>query len=278
MNRNHVFSKYTRRTRKLQRNLKFAHLGAQTKTISELYFSKRMNMFQSIMLESQAIRKNKNSEMTTSEQLLILRTEINRTRKIQEQDEQLSESDSSDNMESIEEDTIGSNDTEDESSYKSIKIWTDGACSNNGQPFAKAGYGVYFAGSESDERNISERLPGDKQTNQRAELMASISALEKVIATERSSQNLAVIIYSDSKYVIDGITIWAHNWNKSDWNVPKVNLDLWKWLYRLTYHKRKNLRIDWVHVRGHIGIYGNERADELARAGVNRPLSRENKE
>jgi ribonuclease HI len=229
------------------------------------------------MQASKSKQKNKNSEriMTSSEQILILRKEINRTRKIQEEEEdEISDSESND-IEVIEElDTFdyGSNDMENDSSYKTIKIWIDGACSNNGQPNAKAGYGVYFAGSVSDERNVSERLLGEKQTNQRAELMASISALEKVIATEKSSQNLAVKIYSDSKYVVDGITIWSHNWNKSAWNVAKLNLDLWKWLYRLTYDKeRKNLRIDWVHVKGHMGIYGNEMADGLARAGANLP-------
>lgn len=273
MNRNHVFNKYIRRSGKLQRCLKFAHLGVETKSISELYLYKRMNMFQSILQASKTKnKKKKNSEnrLSSSEQILLLRQEVNRTRKIQDDDDDDVNDDDVNNVNQIGEEVIEDSDS---SSYKTIKIWVDGACSNNGRPNAKAGYGVYFAGGGSDNENISERLLGEKQTNQRAELMACISALERVTSTEKPTQNIAVKIYSDSKYVIDGITLWIHKWVKLNWKDTIANLDLWKWLYDLVYNKRPNLRIDWIHVRGHQGIHGNEQADSLARAGACLPDS-----
>jgi ribonuclease HI len=216
------------------------------------------------------LKKNENS--VAIEKYLIIRKEVKRTRRIQSEDEEET-TDSGptdiiyDGIEKLEQ-----TEAEVQEGYKTIKIWIDGACSNNGSPNAKAGYGVYFAGSESDERNVSERLLGEKQTNQRAELMASICAIEKVLSTENPSQNLAVKIFSDSKYVIDGITVWVHSWKQTSW-INKMNLDLWKWLYRLVHgEKRENLMIDWIHVKGHQGIHGNEMADSLARAGACLPL------
>jgi len=279
MNRNYVFCKYHRRARKLHKSLHFAHFVAHTKSISELYLCKRM-IIQSILLTSK-------SKDTNSERIISARSERNKDKEILSKEldgEDYFEEEMIDRKEKKEITSrrmdkrrkknleIGTTRKEKIQSIddKSIKVWVDGACSNNGLPHAQAGYGVYFEG-ESDERNISERLIGDKQTNQRAELMACISAIEKVIATEISIQDVSLKIYSDSKYVIDGITIWAHNWKKLDWNVDKFNLDLWKWLYRLVYEGANNLKIDWIKVKGHAGIHGNEWADCLARAGANLP-------
>ena len=76
-----------------------------------------------------------------------------------------------------------------------------------------------------------------------------------------------VIIYTDSKYVIDGITKWIFGWLKNNWTTaskkPVANCLLWKELFALS----KNQRIEWVWVKGHSGLLGNEKADSLAVKG-----------
>ena len=137
----------------------------------------------------------------------------------------------------------------------SIIVYTDGACSNNGQRGAKAGIGVYF--SDDDPRNLSEQLPGEKQTNQRAELYAAIRALE--VSDPKSSLE----IRTDSSYLVKGMTEWLPKWLSL--RVSKVsNLDLFQRLSELSQGRQ----IRWVKVKGHSGEQGNEAADRLAVAGI----------
>ncbi|CAG8827371.1 7270_t:CDS:1, partial [Gigaspora margarita] len=128
-----------------------------------------------------------------------------------------------------------------------LKVWTDGYCKDNGKKNALASIGVFF--EDDDPRNLSERLPGDYQTNNRAELYAAICALEKV----DNEQDL--IVFTDSTYVINCCNV----------RNPKKNFDLVNRLNDLL-KERKGKSI-FKHVRGHSGVYENEQADRLAYLG-----------
>lgn len=137
-----------------------------------------------------------------------------------------------------------------------VEIFTDGACSGNPGP---GGWGAIlrYKGNEK------EIFGGEADsTNNRMEMMAAISALE---ALTRPSK---VDLTTDSSYVKDGITKWIHGWKKRGWKTadkkPVKNVDLWQRLEQaLERHD-----VEWHWVKGHIGHVENERADELARQGV----------
>ncbi len=94
--------------------------------------------------------------------------------------------------------------------------------------------------------------------------MAAIQALESL------NRQIPVTFYTDSKYVLDGITKWIKGWKKNGWRTaakkPVKNDDLWRRLDEaLAGHE-----VDWQWVKGHAGNEGNERADDLANKGVDR--------
>ena len=101
-------------------------------------------------------------------------------------------------------------------------------------------------------------------TNNRMEMMAAIKALEAI----KSSYSGDVTLWTDSTYVMKGITEWIHGWKKRGWKKsdkkPVVNMDLWKRLDKLNAERD----VTWKWVKGHAGVEGNERADVLARAGM----------
>jgi len=132
---------------------------------------------------------------------------------------------------------------------KMIEIFTDGASSGNPGP---GGYGVILR-SGKHYKELSQGFR--KTTNNRMELLAVIKGLE---ALKNLKQD--VIIYSDSKYVIDAIEKkWVHGWVKKGF-AGKKNKDLW--LRYLEVSKLHQIRFVWV--RGHAGHPENERCDELA--------------
>lgn len=146
-------------------------------------------------------------------------------------------------------------------------VYTDGASSNNGKGHAKAGYGVYWG--PNDPRNTSARLPGERQTNQRAETAAVIHALEQ------SQQDTDVLeIRTDSQYVINAATNWSKNWVKKGWKSSTgkevQNRDLFERMLDLM-DKRKG-QVKFTYVPGHKGVEGNEKADELAVSGATKEL------
>ncbi|CAN8103363.1 unnamed protein product [Discula destructiva] len=144
-------------------------------------------------------------------------------------------------------------------------VYTDGSTLSNGQDGAVSGVGVFFG--ESDPRNISERLPGDVQTNQRAELTAILRALQTIPPTQ------GVLIWSDSTYAIKCVTEWFIKWENNGWKThkgPVLNRDLVEMVLK-EIRKREGLGtktvIKWV--KGHEGNHGNVAADGLAVRGAN---------
>lgn len=141
---------------------------------------------------------------------------------------------------------------------KTVTLYTDGACRGNPGP---GGWGVWLKyGDHEREMHGGE----EETTNNRMELMAAIKGLE---AIKGSCQ---VELYTDSKYVLQGITEWMVNWKKNNWKTaakkPVKNVDLWQLLdQESTRHQ-----INWHWVKGHDGNPGNEKADELANLGIDR--------
>ena len=137
-----------------------------------------------------------------------------------------------------------------------VVIHTDGACSGNPGP---GGWGaVIRAGTDVREMQGGEAVT----TNNRMELLAAISALESLPDATPAE------LHTDSQYLRDGITKWVNNWKKNCWRTrdksPVKNVDLWK---RLDAAAGRH-HVTWHWVRSHIGHDENERADELARAGM----------
>ena len=137
-----------------------------------------------------------------------------------------------------------------------VKLFTDGACSGNPGP---GGWGVLLIWQDKRDELIGGS--GDT-TNNRMELLAAIKGLEALSVRHK------VDLYTDSKYVKDGITQWITNWKRNGWrNAQKrqvKNADLW---IRLD-EARGNHDVAWHWVRGHAGHTENERADELANNGM----------
>ena len=137
-----------------------------------------------------------------------------------------------------------------------VQIHTDGACSGNPGP---GGWGAIL-----EYRGVEKELYGGEPetTNNRMELMAAIEALA---ALKRAS---SADLYTDSKYLRDGVTQWIHNWKRNGWKTaakkPVKNADLWRRLDDLL----AGHTIEWHWVKGHAGHDLNERADELARMGM----------
>lgn len=130
-----------------------------------------------------------------------------------------------------------------------IEIFTDGACSGNP---GKGGYGIVMRYGDK-EKEYSKGFR--RTTNNRMELLAVIDALSKI-----KRYDIPVVVYSDSKYVIDSISKgWVFNWVKTGFK-GKKNEDLW----RRYLEQHSKFDIEWKWVKGHAGHPENERCDELA--------------
>lgn len=141
-----------------------------------------------------------------------------------------------------------------------VNVFTDGACSANGRKNARAGIGVWFG--DDHPLNVSKPVVG-RATNNMAEIQAVTVACQQ--AAKAGIKNLK--INTDSQFLISCITSWMPKWKKNGWktsnNLPVINktelLEMEKAV--------ESLNVTWNHVNGHVGIYGNEMADKLARAG-----------
>lgn len=142
-----------------------------------------------------------------------------------------------------------------------ITVYTDGACKGNGKTDSDlGGFGVVIYYENGTHRKI---WGGDNATtNNKMELTAAIVALEYC------PDDTPITLYTDSKYVLDGITKWINGWRKKGWKKSDgkavLNLELWQKLDSLNQNKTVN----WQWVKGHNGDIGNEMADILANTGV----------
>lgn len=141
---------------------------------------------------------------------------------------------------------------------KQIEIYTDG--SSLGNP-GLGGWGVVVV----SEDKIIEEIGGyyKDTTNNRMELKGAIEALRYISARQGLAQ---VIIYTDSAYVLGGVTSWINNWEKNGWKTankkPVLNKELWLELVSLS--RKLEDKISWQKVKGHSGHVYNDKADEIA--------------
>jgi ribonuclease HI len=145
---------------------------------------------------------------------------------------------------------------------KLVKIYTDGACKGNPGPGGWAAL-LRYGG-------IEKVLSGAElaTTNNRMEMQAAISGIGLL------TKACKVAVYTDSKYVKDGITKWIHNWKKNNWSKSDKgvvkNVDLWKELDLLT----EKHQVEWHWVKGHSGHPENELVDAKAKEAMDNLLAK----
>lgn len=134
-----------------------------------------------------------------------------------------------------------------------IIVFADGAAKGNPGP---GGWGAIIAFPEGTVVELGAAEP--HTTNNRMEMSAALAALQHV-----RDRGDAVVVHTDSSYLIQGITQWIHGWRRKGWKTQQggdvLNRDLWEALAAMA-----DKRVSWKHVRGHSGVPGNERADEIA--------------
>ena len=146
-------------------------------------------------------------------------------------------------------------------STSDVVIFSDGACKGNPGP---GGWGAILRFETAAGGVHEKELFGGETltTNNRMELTAAVRALE---ALKRPCR---VVLNTDSRYVMDGITKWIHGWKQRGWRTsskePVKNVDLWQALDAAAARHS----IEWRWVKGHSGDVDNERADALANKGV----------
>lgn len=148
-----------------------------------------------------------------------------------------------------------------------ILIFTDGGAIGNPGP---GGWGAIVV---TPDGRVTELGGGEAHTtNNRMELQAPIAALELVREVAGP-----VTVFSDSQYVVKGISEWVRGWKRKGWKtstgLPVLNREYWEKLDRLVADRGAANPVRWRHVYGHTGVPGNERADEIANtfAGGGRP-------
>ncbi len=143
-----------------------------------------------------------------------------------------------------------------------VEIYTDGACLGNPGPGGWAA--ILESGKHRRELSGAEAAT----TNNRMELSAAIEGLKAL------RKSCDVVLYTDSRYVKQGMTEWLPGWQRKGWRTASgkavENRDLWEQLVAAA----EPHRIDWKWVRGHNGVPGNERADQLARAAAEKIADR----
>jgi ribonuclease HI len=142
-----------------------------------------------------------------------------------------------------------------------VEIFTDGACRGNPGPGGWAA--LLVAGKERREVSGAEAAT----TNNRMELTAAIGGLGAL------KRRCSVKLYTDSKYVLQGITEWLPSWKARGWRTaarePVKNQDLWELLDAAAATQD----VEWIWVKGHSGLEGNEYVDNLANEAIDRMLA-----
>ena len=142
--------------------------------------------------------------------------------------------------------------------WNGILIFTDGACSGNPGP---GGWGAVVVTPDGEVTELGGAAAAT--TNNQMELMGTIEALRHV-----AELKAPVTLYTDSTYVIRGITQWVWAWRQRGWKTAEgndvSNRDLWEKLGRLVGARGAEGKVTWLYSRGHVGTPGNERCDEIA--------------
>lgn len=142
-------------------------------------------------------------------------------------------------------------------------IYTDGACSNNGLIDAKAGVGIHFSSKNKTKfEDISLKLDIENPTNNKAELIAIMMALD---LCDKNNINNKIVIFTDSQYCIQCITLWFPDWLKKNNLNKKKNIDILRKIYSLY----KKLNVQFQYIKAHTNLQdehskGNYIADSLA--------------
>jgi ribonuclease HI len=141
---------------------------------------------------------------------------------------------------------------------KPVLIFTDGACSGNPGP---GGWGAVLV---SPLGKVKELGGSEKQTtNNRMEMTAALEAILSLSKVKTLSTK-EIRLYTDSQYLIKGITGWIFGWSKNGWKTAEgkdvTNRDLWEKLLEAV----RGFEIQWLYVPGHEGVHGNERCDQIA--------------
>lgn len=152
-------------------------------------------------------------------------------------------------------------------------VYCDGSSLGNGKQSARAGWGVYFDDPSLQHLNESRRLPGQVQTNNRAELMALIRAIQL-----SPNDGRELVLLSDSRYSMDCVNKWLPSWRKNDFvtsqGTPVQNKDL---IMKLDHElNSRSPRPKLEYVQAHAGIEGNEIVDRMAKYGASLPASDSN--
>lgn len=145
-----------------------------------------------------------------------------------------------------------------------ITVFADGASSGNPGP---GGWGAVIV---DEDQQVQELAGGDLHTtNNRMELEGVLTALQLIEREDIPGD--CVNIYTDSTYVIRGITGWIFGWLKNGWKTAEgkdvLNRDLWESLHAAVHalsSKNSTRKLNWNYVPGHCGIPGNERVDQIA--------------
>jgi ribonuclease HI len=142
-----------------------------------------------------------------------------------------------------------------------VEVWTDGACRGNPGPGGWAA--LLIARGREKKISGAEALT----TNNRMELTAAMRGLQAL------TRPCSVLVYTDSLYVMKGVTEWMHEWKHRGWRTadrkPVKNIDLWQALdEQVARHE-----VDWRWVKGHSGVERNEQVDRLANEAIDAMLS-----
>lgn len=141
-----------------------------------------------------------------------------------------------------------------------VIIFTDGACSGNPGP------GGWAAVLVSPLGKVKELGGGERQTtNNRMEMTAAVEAL-RLLAKVKNLSTKTVRLYTDSTYLIKGITEWIHGWKKRGWKNGEgkdvSNREIWEALDEVI--RTNGFQVEWLYIPGHEGYPGNERCDVIA--------------
>lgn len=142
-------------------------------------------------------------------------------------------------------------------------LYTDGACQPNP---GKGGWAFIVYPKTHHKKRVVRSGYNAIATNNRMEMTAVLEGLKYINKSFDDSPN--IILFADSKYILQAIGSWMHNWVKNDWKrkdkKPVVNSDLWKQIYVLS----EKIPISCVHIKGHSGHPENEECDQLAVAEI----------